>query len=216
VRGQRFESIKELIYSDDVATDPADLLRQHGIQVTAQRLAVLRAVAGQPHVAADAVAESVRAEIGAISLQSVYDALAVLVAEGLIRRIQPAGSSARFEARVGDNHHHLICRICGRVVDIDCAVGSAPCLRAADDMGYEIDEAEVAYWGRCPDCQAQAQAATHSDPPTRRPLDSARGKPLDGARGKRKNPASAEATAGRNQAAMSTGTPQRRSLMPRE
>jgi Fur family transcriptional regulator, stress-responsive regulator len=151
-----------------VATDQADLLRQRGIQVTAQRLAVLRAVAGHPHTTADAVAEAVRAEIGAISLQSVYDALSVLVAEGLLRRIQPPGSSARFEDRVGDNHHHLICRICGAVVDVDCAVGSAPCLTAADDMGYEIDEAEVAYWGRCPDCLAQARAPTRADPPARR------------------------------------------------
>jgi Fur family ferric uptake transcriptional regulator len=138
-----------------VAIDPADLLRQRGIQVTAQRLAVLRAVAGRPHVTADGVAEAVRGEIGAISLQSVYDALGVLVNEGLIRRIQPAGSSARFEDRVGDNHHHLICRICGRVVDVDCAVGTGPCLTAADERGYEIDEAEVAYWGRCPDCLAK-------------------------------------------------------------
>jgi Fur family ferric uptake transcriptional regulator len=120
--------------------------------VTAQRLAVLRVVASQPHTTADAVAEAVRAEIGAISLQSVYDALAVLVSEGLIRRIQPARSPARFENRVGDNHHHLICRVCGRVVDVDCAVGSAPCLTAADSSGYEIDEAEVIYWGRCADC----------------------------------------------------------------
>jgi Fe2+ or Zn2+ uptake regulation protein len=104
------------------------------------------------------VAEAVRAEIGAISLQSVYDALGVLVAERLIRRIQPSGSPARFEDRVGDNHHHLICRICGRVVDVDCAVGSAPCLAAVDDRGYEIDEAEVAYWGRCPDCLAQSRS----------------------------------------------------------
>ena len=148
-----------------VAMDPTDLLRQRGIQVTAQRLAVLRAVAGQPHITADGVAEAVRAEIGAISLQSVYDALSVLVTEGLIRRIQPAGSPARFEDRVGDNHHHLICRICGRVVDVDCAVGSAPCLTAADDMGYEIDEAEVAYWGRCPDCLAQSRARSRSDSP---------------------------------------------------
>ena len=137
-----------------MTSDPADLLRQRGIQVTAQRLAVLRAVAAQPHIAAEAVAEAVRAEIGAISLQSVYDALGILVSEGLIRRIQPAGSSARFENRVGDNHHHLICRICGRVVDVDCAVGSAPCLTAGDDMGYEIDEAEVIYWGLCPECQS--------------------------------------------------------------
>jgi Fur family ferric uptake transcriptional regulator len=136
-----------------VATDPADLLRQHGIQVTAQRLAVLRAVSAQPHITADGVAEIVRREIGAISLQSVYDALALLVAERLIRRIQPAGSPARFEDRVGDNHHHLICRACGRMVDVDCAVGAAPCLTAADAGGYEIDEAEVVYWGRCPECK---------------------------------------------------------------
>jgi Fur family transcriptional regulator, stress-responsive regulator len=139
-----------------VATDAADLLRQHGIQVTAQRLAVLRAVSSQPHITADAVADAVRAEIGAISLQSVYDALGVLVTARLIRRIQPAGSPARFEDRVGDNHHHLICRVCGRVVDVDCAVGDAPCLVASDDRGYEIDEAEVAYWGRCPDCVSQS------------------------------------------------------------
>jgi Fur family ferric uptake transcriptional regulator len=152
-----------------VADDPADLLRQRGIQVTAQRLAVLRAVTGQPHITADGVAEAVRAEIGAISLQSVYDALGVLAAEGLVRRIQPAGSPARFEDRVGDNHHHLICRICGRVVDVDCAVGSAPCLTTADDMGYEIDEAEVAYWGRCPDCVARSRPPSRA--PTRRQTD---------------------------------------------
>jgi Fe2+ or Zn2+ uptake regulation protein len=155
-----------------VLTDLADLLRQHGIQVTAQRLAVLRAIAGQPHITADAVAEAVRAEIGAISLQSVYDALGVLVAQGLLRRIQPSGSPARFEDRVGDNHHHLICRICGRVVDVDCAVGSAPCLTAGDDRGYEIDEAEIAYWGRCPDCLAESRAPSRSRPtstPTPKP-----------------------------------------------
>jgi Fur family ferric uptake transcriptional regulator len=153
-----------LIYPNGVPTDPSDLLRQRGIQVTAQRLAVLRAVAAQPHITADAVAEAVRAEIGAISLQSVYDALGVLASERLIRRIQPAGSPARFEDRVGDNHHHLICRVCGRVVDVDCALGSAPCLTAADDRGYEIDEAEVAYWGRCPDCLSQSGARSRSNP----------------------------------------------------
>jgi Fur family transcriptional regulator, stress-responsive regulator len=152
-----------------VAIDPADLLRQRGIQVTAQRLAVLRAVAGQPHITADAVSEVVRTEIGAISLQSVYDALSVLVTEGLIRRIQPAGSAARFEDRVGDNHHHLICRSCGRMVDVDCAVGSAPCLTAVDDNGYEIDEAEVVYWGRCPDCLTEADAPSPSEGSKRRP-----------------------------------------------
>lgn len=149
---------------------PAELLRQHGLHITAQRLAVMKAVGGQPHITADGVAELVRAEIGAISLQSVYDALGVLAGAGLIRRIQPSGSPARFEDRVGDNHHHLICRICGRVVDVDCAAGAAPCLKAADDGGYEIDEAEVAYWGRCPDCLAQAHSSSSSSqaPPPRR------------------------------------------------
>ena len=135
-----------------MSVDPTDLLRQRGLRVTAQRLAVLRAVSGEPHVTADAVAETVRAEIGSVSLQAVYDVLGILVDVNLIRRIQPAGSPARFEARVSDNHHHVICRICGRVADVDCAVGSAPCLTAADDMGYEIDEAEVVYWGRCSEC----------------------------------------------------------------
>ena len=150
-----------------MAGQEADLLRQRGIQVTAQRLAVLRAVAARPHITADAVAVSVRTEIGTISLQSVYDALGVLVAEGLIRRIQPAGSPARYEDRVGDNHHHLICRICGRLVDVDCAAGAAPCLTASDHKGYEIDEAEVAYWGRCPDCMAQSRAPSRSAAPAR-------------------------------------------------
>jgi Fe2+ or Zn2+ uptake regulation protein len=140
-----------------MSANPADLLRQHGIQVTAQRLAVLRAVAVQPHSTADAVVEVVRAAIGAISRQSVYDALGVLVAEGLIRRIQPAGSPARFEARVGDNHHHVICRVCSRTADVDCAVGFAPCLTPVNDRGYDIDEAEVIYWGRCPECVSQSR-----------------------------------------------------------
>ena len=149
-------------------SDQAALLRERGIQVTAQRLAVLRAVSAEPHVTADRVAEAVRAEIGAISLQSVYDALGILVVEGLIRRIQPAGSPARFEDRVGDNHHHLICRVCGRVVDVDCAAGDAPCLAASDDMGYQIDEAEIAFWGRCPDCQSAPPDSSPSKPPSRR------------------------------------------------
>ncbi len=132
--------------------DPLDLLREHGVQVTPQRLAVLRAVSSQPHITADGVTEVVRAEIGSISRQSVYDALAMLDDVGLVRRIQPIGSAALYEDRVNDNHHHLICRDCGRVVDVDCAVGSAPCLTPADDNGFQIDEAEVAYWGRCPEC----------------------------------------------------------------
>jgi Fe2+ or Zn2+ uptake regulation protein len=137
--------------------DSADLLRERGLRVTAQRLAVLRAVSAEPHVTADAVAETVRAEIGSISLQAVYDVLSAFVDVDMVRRIQPAGSPARFEARVGDNHHHVICRICGRMADVDCAVGSAPCVTAADGKGYEIDEAEIVYWGRCPECLCQAR-----------------------------------------------------------
>ena len=137
--------------------DPADLLRERGYRVTGQRLAVMRAVSREPHVTADAVAETVRGELGAISLQAVYDVLGVLADVGLVRRIQPAGSPARFEARVSDNHHHVICRGCGRTADVDCAVGSAPCLTAIDEMGYEIDEAEVIYWGRCPECRSRSR-----------------------------------------------------------
>jgi Fur family ferric uptake transcriptional regulator len=137
-----------------VPRDPADLLREQGLQVTAQRLAVIAAVSDRPHATADDIAEAVRTEIGVISRQAVYNALGILAEKGLIRRIQPAGSPARYEDRVGDNHHHLICRACGRMVDVDCAVGVAPCLTAAVDSGYEIDEAEVLYWGRCPDCLA--------------------------------------------------------------
>jgi Fur family transcriptional regulator, stress-responsive regulator len=132
------------------------------VQVTAQRLAVLRAVAEQPHSTAAEIDTAVRAEIGAVSLQAVYDALGMLTDRGIIRRIQPAGSAARYEGRVGDNHHHLICRTCGRMVDVDCALGDAPCLTAVDDLGYEIDEAEVIYWGRCPECVA-ANMITVSD-----------------------------------------------------
>jgi len=135
--------------------DSADLLRRHGVQVTAQRLAVLAAVSARPHATADDVAKVVRNEIGVISRQAVYDALGLLADKGLIRRIQPAGSPARYENRTGDNHHHLICRRCGRMVDVDCAVGVAPCLTPADDAGYAIDEAEVIYWGRCPECLAR-------------------------------------------------------------
>ena len=137
-----------------MSNDFANLLREHGVQVTAQRLAVLRAVSLRPHCTADNVAEDVRAEIGAISRQAVYDALGMLSEKGLIRRIQPAGASALYEDRVGDNHHHVICRNCGKTADVDCAVGETPCLTALDNSGYEIDEAEVIYWGTCPDCLA--------------------------------------------------------------
>jgi Fur family transcriptional regulator, stress-responsive regulator len=130
------------------------LLRQHGLQVTAQRLAVMQAVASHPHATADELIEDVRSIIGSISRQAVYDTLGVLADKNLVRRIQPSGSAARYEDRVDDNHHHLICRSCGQMVDIDCAVGSTPCLTASEDHGFEIDEAEVIYWGRCPACQS--------------------------------------------------------------
>ncbi len=136
---------------------PESLLRERDIQVTAQRLAVLRALSARPHATAEELVEVVRSEIGAVSRQAVYDALRMLVENGLARRIQPAGSPARFEDRVGDNHHHLVCRTCGTMVDAACAVGSAPCLKVADDGGFVIDEAEVVFWGQCPACQASAR-----------------------------------------------------------
>jgi Fur family ferric uptake transcriptional regulator len=134
--------------------DAERLLRGHGLQVTAQRMAVLQALSVRPHATADELAEDVRVRIGSVSRQAVYNALGTLVEKGVVRRIQPAGSAARYEDRVGDNHHHVICRDCGRMLDVDCAVGETPCLRAADGTGFEIDEAEVIFWGRCPDCAA--------------------------------------------------------------
>jgi Fe2+ or Zn2+ uptake regulation protein len=133
-------------------------LRERGVRVTAQRVAVLRAVSLRPHSTADELAEAVRSDLGSVSRQAVYDVLGVLSERGLVRRIQPAGSPARYEDRVADNHHHLICRACGRTVDVDCATGDAPCLTAADDAGYEIEEAEVIYWGRCPACRTRSGA----------------------------------------------------------
>ena len=138
----------------DTTPDWEARLRGHGLQVTAQRLAVLRAASARAHGTADDIVGAVRTQLGAVSRQAVYDALAVFTDKGLVRRIQPAGSAARYEGRVGDNHHHLICRSCDRMTDVDCAVGYTPCLTAADAAGYEIDEAEVIYWGRCPDCSA--------------------------------------------------------------
>lgn len=136
--------------------DPAELLRKHGIPITAQRLAVLRAVSSRSHGTADTIAEEVRTKIGAISKQAVYDSLGMLAGKGLIRRIQPAGSPALYEDRVGDNHHHAICRACGKTVDVDCAIGQTPCLTAADDSGFQIDEAEVIYWGTCATCRPRS------------------------------------------------------------
>ena len=137
--------------------DPVELFRQHGLQVTAQRVAVFRAVHRRPHCTADEIAREVRTEIGAISRQAVYDALRVLSEKGLIRSIQPAGSPVLYDPRVGDNHHHVICRSCGATADVDCAVGVAPCLTASPS-GYRIDEAEVVYWGTCPKCLGASTA----------------------------------------------------------
>jgi Fur family transcriptional regulator, stress-responsive regulator len=134
------------------------MLRAASLRMTGPRLAVLRAVHDHPHADTDSIIGIVRAR-GVVSHQAVYDVLRVLTAAGLVRRIQPAGSAARYEARVGDNHHHIVCRSCGAISDVDCAVGYTPCLTAADDKGYEISEAEVIYWGRCPDCVTATSAA---------------------------------------------------------
>lgn len=136
--------------------DPSGALRSRGLYVTAQRLAVATAVSAHPHATADEIIDVVRGDLGAVSRQAVYDTLGAFVEHDLIRRIQPAGSVARYEDRVGDNHHHLVCRTCAQVIDIDCAVGDTPCLIADDDHGFEIDEAEVVYWGRCPECVVAA------------------------------------------------------------
>jgi len=135
------------------------MLRSTTLRVTRPRLAVLGAVHDHPHADTDAIGQAARAH-GDVSHQAVYDVLRTLTDVGLIRRIQPAGSVARYEARVGDNHHHLVCRSCGAIVDVDCAVGDAPCLTASDDAGYRIDEAEVVYWGRCPECAANRPNAS--------------------------------------------------------
>ncbi|MFC0429518.1 Fur family transcriptional regulator [Kutzneria buriramensis] len=137
-------------------------LRTAGLRVTAPRLAVLEWLAGHPHTTADQVATGVRDHIGSVSTQAVYDVLNACVRAELVRKIEPAGSAARFETRTGDNHHHLVCRGCGRTEDVDCAVGPAPCLDPSDSLGFELDEAEVVFWGRCPDC-LRAQV---SQPPT--------------------------------------------------
>lgn len=155
---KKLDSVQNPTNTVTVQSATADLLRSHGVQVTAQRIAVLQAVSLAPHSTADGVHEIALAELGAISRQAVYDALALLTDKGLVRRFQPIGSPALYEDRVGDNHHHLVCRVCGCVADVDCAVGATPCLTAADALGFEIDEAEVAYWGRCPSCTAAARS----------------------------------------------------------
>lgn len=129
-----------------------DMLRGASLRVTRPRVAVLNAVTAVPHTDADTIISTVRAELGSVSKQAVYDVLAALVDANLVRRIEPSGSPARFETRVGDNHHHVVCRTCGDIADVDCALGEAPCLHASNSHGFSIDEAEVIYWGMCPDC----------------------------------------------------------------
>jgi Fur family ferric uptake transcriptional regulator len=140
--------------------DAEALLRVAQLRVTRPRLAVLTAVYARPHADTETVLAAVRAELGAVSHQAVYDVLRALTDAGLLRRIQPAGSVARYEARVDDNHHHVVCRGCGAIADVDCAVGETPCLTASDDAGFRIDEAEVVYWGRCPACTSRSTVPT--------------------------------------------------------
>jgi Fur family ferric uptake transcriptional regulator len=142
------------------------MLRGAELRVTGPRVAVLRAVHDSPHADTDRIVGAARSHLGVVSHQAVYDVLRALTAAGLVRRIQPAGSVARYEARVGDNHHHVVCRSCGAIADVDCAVGLTPCLTAADDSGFEIDEAEVVYWGVCPDCQQQTETARQEKDPS--------------------------------------------------
>mgnify|MGYP001942202453 CR=1 FL=1 len=133
------------------------MLRESALRVTSPRVAVLSAVHEHPHADTETIIGSVRGRLGAVSHQAVYDVLKALTGAGLVRRIQPQGSVARYETRVGDNHHHVVCRSCGAIADVDCAVGHAACLTASDDHGFSIDEAEVVYWGTCPEC-----SGTHS------------------------------------------------------
>jgi Fur family ferric uptake transcriptional regulator len=139
------------------------LLRRADLRVTRPRLAVLTAVGDHPHADTSSIADAVRRDFGAVSLQAIYDVLRALTDAGLIRCIRPAGSVARYESRVGDNHHHVACRSCGAIADVDCATGTTPCLTASQDHGYSIDEAEVVFWGLCPDCST-ASTPNQNDP----------------------------------------------------
>jgi len=141
-----------------VTADFEAQLRAVSLRVTQPRLAVLAALRDRPHVDTQTVIELVRADHSAVSHQTIYDVLRALTDAGLVRCIQPAGATARYESRVGDNHHHVVCRSCGAIADVDCAVGHAPCLTASDDHGFVVDEAEVVYWGTCPDCAAERPA----------------------------------------------------------
>jgi Fe2+ or Zn2+ uptake regulation protein len=138
------------------ASDLEAMLRSAGLRVTRPRLAVLAAVHGHPHADTESIIGTARDDLGDVSHQAVYDVLRALTSAGLLRRIQPSGSVARYEGRVDDNHHHVVCRRCGTIADVDCAAGEAPCLTASDDNGFQIDEAEVTYWGVCPDCRRAA------------------------------------------------------------
>ena len=142
-------------------SDYADQLRAAELRVTRPRVAVMDAVHANPHADTETIFGAVRAGLPEVSRQAVYDVLNALTAVGLVRRIQPSGSVARYESRIDDNHHHVVCRSCGVIADVDCAVGEAPCLSASDDQGFEIDEAEVIYWGLCPDCSAAQASRSH-------------------------------------------------------
>ena len=141
--------------------DYAEQLRMADLRVTRPRTAVLEAVQANPHADTEAIFGAVRAHLPEVSRQAVYDVLAALTTAGLVRRIQPSGSVARYESRVGDNHHHVVCRVCGVIADVDCAVGEAPCLTPSDDNGFALDEAEVIYWGLCQDCSASQSSRSH-------------------------------------------------------
>ena len=141
--------------------DYAEVLKGASLRVTRPRMAVLHAVEHHPHADTELIIRAARERQPDVSRQTVYDALNALTAAGLVRRIQPTNSLARYESRVGDNHHHVVCRSCGTIRDVDCAVGDAPCLTASDDQGFDVDEAEVIYWGLCPDCSAQHTSRSH-------------------------------------------------------
>lgn len=158
----------------DVAPhDFAEALRATRLRVTAPRLGVMVALAAQPHSDTDTVIRAVRRDLGSVSAQAVYNVLAALVEVGLVRRIEPAGSPALYEIRVGDNHHHIVCRTCGATTDVDCAVGRRPCLTPAEARGYALDEAEVTFWGLCPECQSPTNGSptNGSRPPKHKQAD---------------------------------------------
>lgn len=144
------------------AAELQQMLRGASLRVTRPRVAVLAAVHQHPHAETESIIRAVRGHLPDVSHQTVYDSLNALTAAGLVRRIQPLGSVARYESRVGDNHHHIVCRVCAAIVDVDCAVGDTPCLTAADDRGFSIDEAEVIYWGICPDCMQSTVSRSQS------------------------------------------------------